>query len=110
MFFYARLFGLVQYIWVRPGAYPSGACLCCVIDSLSQYCIEGISETTGASSDVFCQSNNDNHIRISCAFYVKSMQVKHSGGLGKEHRERERDIADWGEGENVSGERERRGF
>jgi hypothetical protein len=38
---------------------------------------------------------------------VKSIQVKHSGELGREHRKRERDIADWGEeGENVSGGRE----
>ena len=53
------------------------------------YCIEGISETTGASSDIYCQSNNDNHIQTSCAFYVESIQVKHSGALGREHRERE---------------------
>ncbi len=42
------------------------------------YCVEGISETTGASSDVYCQSNNDDHIR-----------------------ERERDIVDWGERERT---------
>jgi hypothetical protein len=54
------------------------------------YRIEGISETTGASSDVYCQSNNDDHNGISCAFYVESIRVKHMGELGREHRERER--------------------
>ncbi len=63
------------------------------------YCIEGISETTGASLNVYCQSNNDNHNWTSCAFYVESIQVKHSGESGREHREREWDIADWGERE-----------
>jgi hypothetical protein len=52
------------------------------------YRIEGISETTGASSDVYCQSNNDDHNGKSCAFYVESIQVKHRGELGREHRER----------------------
>jgi hypothetical protein len=61
------------------------------------YCIQGLSETTDASSDVYCQSNNDNHIRTSCAFYVESIQVKHEGELGRECRKREGDIADWGE-------------
>jgi hypothetical protein len=48
------------------------------------YCIGGISETTGVSSDIYCQSNNDNHIRTSCASYVESIQVKHSEELGRE--------------------------
>jgi hypothetical protein len=51
-------------------------------------CIRSISETTGASSDVYCQSSNDNHIQTSCAFYVESIQVKHSRELGRKHRER----------------------
>ncbi len=66
-----------------------------------RYCIRGISEATGASSDVYCQSINDDHIQISCTFYVKSIQVKHSGELGREHRKREQDIADWGERERM---------
>jgi len=37
---------------------------------------------------------------------VKSIQVEQSGELGREHGKRERDIADWGEGENGSVERE----
>jgi hypothetical protein len=32
---------------------------------------------------------------------VKSIQVKHSGELGREYRERERDVADWGERERT---------
>jgi len=32
---------------------------------------------------------------------VKSIQVKHSRELGREHRERERDVADWGERERM---------
>ena len=56
------------------------------------YCIGGLSETTGASSDVYCQSNNDNDNGTSCAFYVESIQVKHRGELGREHRERENEI------------------
>ncbi len=51
--------------------------------SRNSYCIWGLSETTGAFSDIYCQSNNDNHIRTSCAFYVESMQVEHSGELGR---------------------------
>ncbi len=72
------------------------------------YCIEGISETTGASSDIYCQSNNDNHNVTSCAFYVESLQVKHRGESGREYRERERTrYCELGrEGENVSGWRE----
>ncbi len=53
--------------------------------------------------DIYCQSNNDNHIRTSCAFYVESMQVEPNGELGRRHRKRERDIADWGERENSLG-------
>jgi len=53
------------------------------------YSIEGINETTGASSDIYCQSNNDNHNGTSCAFYVESIQVKHRGELGREYRKRE---------------------
>jgi hypothetical protein len=34
-------------------------------------------------------------------FYVKSIQVEHSGELGREHRKRDRDIADWGERERT---------
>jgi hypothetical protein len=43
---------------------------------------------------------------------VESIQVKHSGESGREQREREQDIADWGEREImlVEGEREPRGF
>jgi hypothetical protein len=52
-------------------------------------------------------SINDNDIRTSCAFYVKSKQVEHSGELGREHRERERDVADWGERERTEVWRER---
>ena len=70
------------------------------------YCIEGISETAGASSDVYCQSNNDNHNGTSSAFYVESIQVKHRGESGREYRKREWDIVNWGERENVSGGRE----
>ncbi len=44
-------------------------------------------------------SVNDNHIRTSCAFYGKSIQVKHSGELGRKDREREGDVVDWGERE-----------
>jgi hypothetical protein len=38
---------------------------------------------------------------------VKSIQVEHSGGLGREQRERERDVADWGENERTKALRER---
>jgi hypothetical protein len=65
------------------------------------YCIRGLSEAIGSSSDIYCQSNNDNHIQTSCTFYVWSIQVKHSRELGREHRERERDIAVWGERERT---------
>jgi len=70
------------------------------------YCIRGLSETTGASADFYCQSNNDNNNQTSCAFYVESIQVKHSGESGREHRERERDIEDWGERERTELARE----
>ncbi len=65
----------------------------------TRYCIRGLSETTGASSDVYCQSNNDNYIRTSCAFYVESIQVKHERGI------RMRYCGLGREGENVKGER-----
>jgi hypothetical protein len=65
------------------------------------YCIRGISETTGVSSDVYCQTNNDNHNGTSCTFYVESVQVKHRGESGREYRKRERDIVDWGERERM---------
>ncbi len=32
---------------------------------------------------------------------MKSLQVKHSGELSREHRERERDVANWGERERT---------
>jgi hypothetical protein len=70
------------------------------------YCIKGISETTDVSSDVYCQSNNDNHDGTSCAFYVESIQVKHRGELGRGRRKREQDIADWGERERMELARE----
>jgi hypothetical protein len=70
-----------------------------VLSIPSKYCIRGISETTGVSSDVYCQSKNDNHIRASCAFYAESMQVKHKAESTE--REREQDIADWGERERM---------
>jgi hypothetical protein len=61
------------------------------------YCIEGISETTRASADFYCQSNNDNLTRTSCTFYEKSLQVNHRQNTPKERaryckmgRERER--------------------
>jgi hypothetical protein len=44
-------------------------------------------------------SVNDNHIHTACAFYGKSIQVKQSGELGRKDREREGDVADWGERE-----------
>ena len=46
-------------------------------------------------------SINDNYIRTSCTFYVESIQVEHSGELGRKHRKRERDVADWGERERT---------
>jgi hypothetical protein len=77
---------------------------------MNKYCIEGICETTGASSDVYCQSNNDNDNRTSCAFYVESIQVKHSGESGREHRERMRYCRLGREGENGARERIQSGF
>ncbi len=38
---------------------------------------------------------------------MKSIQVEHSGELGREHREREQDVADWGERERTEVLRER---
>jgi hypothetical protein len=32
---------------------------------------------------------------------VEAIQVKHRGELGREHRKREQDIADWGERERT---------
>ena len=37
---------------------------------------------------------------------MKSIQVKHSRELGREHRERERDVANWGERERTEMVRE----
>jgi hypothetical protein len=37
---------------------------------------------------------------------VESIQVKHRGELGREHREREQDIADWRERERTELARE----
>ena len=48
------------------------------------YCIWRVSETTRASSDVYCQSNNDNNTRTSCTFYEKSLQVNHRQNTQKE--------------------------
>ncbi len=67
------------------------------------YCVEGISETTGASSDVYFQSNNDNQNRTSCAFYVESIQVKHRQ---RTQKERVRAIAEWGERDRMETARE----
>ena len=71
------------------------------------YCIWGISKTTAATSDVYCQSINDNHNGTSCTFYVESVQVQHRGELGREYRKKEWDITDWGERERTSVEGER---
>jgi hypothetical protein len=57
-------------------------------------------------------SINDDHSHTSCTFYVNSIQVKHSGESGREHRERESErerlqIGERGrEGENGGDERE----
>ena len=40
--------------------------------------------------------------------HVKSIQVKHSGELGREDGERERDVANWGERERTEMMRENR--
>ena len=37
---------------------------------------------------------------------METVQVKHSGELGRKHRKRERDIADWGERERTEVMRE----
>ncbi len=39
---------------------------------------------------------------------MKSIQVKHSGESGREHREREQDVANWGERERTEMLRENR--
>ncbi len=64
-------------------------------------CLKALSETTSTSADFYCQSNHDDHIQTSYAFYVKSIQVEPSGELGREHRKRERDVANWGERERT---------
>ncbi len=38
---------------------------------------------------------------------MESIQVKHSGELGREYRERERDVANWGERERTEMLREK---
>ncbi len=53
-------------------------------DTTLRYCIWRVSETTRASSDIYCQSNNDNFTRRSCAFYEKSLQVNHRQNTQKE--------------------------
>ncbi len=65
---------------------------------LTLYCIKGISETTDASADFYCQSNTNNTTRTLCAFYEKSLQVNHRQNTKKERaryckveRERERE-------------------
>ncbi len=77
----------------------------CLTDCL-QYCIWGLKWNNRCVLRCLL-SINDNHIWTSWAFYVESIQVEHSGELGRKHRKRERDVADWGE--NVSGERENGG-
>jgi hypothetical protein len=68
------------------------------------YCLWRVSETTRASSDVYCQSNNDNFTRTSCAFYEKSLQVNHRQNTQKE---RARYCGIGREGERRDRERER---
>jgi hypothetical protein len=66
------------------------------------YCIEGISETTGASADFYCQSNTNNHTRTSYASYAKSLQVNH-----RQNTQKERELfSEWGEGEREETEGE----
>ncbi len=72
-----------------------------------KYCIEGISETTCASADFYCQSNNDDDTRTSCAFYEKSLQVNHRQNTQKE---RARYCERGREGERRDRERVRRGY
>ena len=62
------------------------------------YHIEGISETSNASADFYCQSNTNNLTRTSCPFYEESLQVNHGQNTQKERarycemeRERERE-------------------
>ncbi len=71
------------------------------------YCILRVSETTHASSDFYCQSNNDNDTRTSCTFYERSLQVNHRQNTQKERagycevgregerRDRERERTAW---------------
>ncbi len=56
----------------------------CCPPSQPLYCIWRVSETTRASSDVYCQSNNDNFTRTSCTFYEKSLQVNPRQNTQKE--------------------------
>jgi hypothetical protein len=61
---------------------------------------------TRASSDVYCQSNNDNDTRTSCTFYEKSLQVNHRQNTQKERARycgvgREGEIRDGGRGYSV---------
>jgi hypothetical protein len=103
----------LPYLWLLayPATYLTSTYLIFLSHSTTEkhirtvYGICGISETTGASSDVYCQSYNDNDSWTSCAFYVKSIQVKHSGDSGREHRERTRYCRLEREGENRASER-----
>jgi hypothetical protein len=72
---------------------------------VTYYCKQVPSETTGASSDAYCQSMII-IFKHHALFYVKSIQVKHSRERGREHRERERDVANWGERERTEMMRE----
>jgi len=66
-----------------------------------------VKQTTCASSEVYCQSNNDNGTRTSCAFYEESLQVNHRQNTQKE---RARYCEVGREGEKRQREREWRGF
>jgi hypothetical protein len=63
---------------------------------ITYYCKQVPSETTGASSDVYCQSMII-IFKHHALFYVKSIQVKHSTERGREHRERENEMLRIGE-------------
>jgi hypothetical protein len=41
---------------------------------------------------------------------MKSIQVKHTGESGREYRDRERDVANWGERDRTEMLREKQGF
>ena len=71
------------------------------------YWIWRVSETTRASADIYCQSNNDKFTRTSCAFYEESLQVNHRRNTQKE-RARYCDVGT--EGERRDREKVRRGF